>query len=142
VNLTDTAADIDQCAAWINGDEPYNPNTIAATLADCAVDCRKAARVLTAARELLASDPYAQPLAYGRAIHALTEALAACDTEPAPTKAEPANTVRCDNCSWKGTEDKLRCTLDTTPNLNERLDPGGEVPVGECPRCGCLAYIA
>jgi len=26
------------------------------------------------------------------------------------------------------------------PDLNERIEPGGVVPVCECPKCGCLAY--
>jgi hypothetical protein len=38
--------------------------------------------------------------------------------------------VRCDDCGWKGLEGELVV----------RLDPGGEVPVGECPSCGALAY--
>ncbi|MCV7247671.1 hypothetical protein H7J07_05460 [Mycobacterium koreense] len=27
------------------------------------------------------------------------------------------------------------------PDLDERLEPGGVVPAGECPSCGALAYV-
>ena len=32
--------------------------------------------------------------------------------------------------------------LDNILNLRDRLDPGGDVPVCECPVCGSLAYLA
>ena len=42
-DLTLTAAEIDECGAWVNGDEAYNPNTVAEIdQADCAVEVRKA----------------------------------------------------------------------------------------------------
>ncbi len=47
---------------------------------------------------------------------------------------------RCDNCTWTGPTSKLGCQLEDVPDLSIRLDPGGEVPAGECPECGCLAY--
>lgn len=47
----------------------------------------------------------------------------------------------CDNCNWAGTIADILCDLEHTPNLGERLDVGGEVPVGECPECGALAYL-
>ena len=28
----------------------------------------------------------------------------------------------------------------TIPSLNERIEPGGMVPICECPECGALAY--
>src|SRR5207237_1600410 len=33
---------------------------------------------------------------------------------------------------------------ETNPvsHLSQRVDPGGEMPVGECPKCGALAYLA
>lgn len=47
---------------------------------------------------------------------------------------------RCDNCDWTGDDDALACTTSEIPNLAQRIDPGGVVPSGECPECGCLAY--
>lgn len=47
---------------------------------------------------------------------------------------------KCANCSWKGTEAEISVPLKDCKDLGERLDPGSEVPVGECPDCGCLAY--
>jgi uncharacterized Zn finger protein (UPF0148 family) len=42
---------------------------------------------------------------------------------------------KCDNCDWVGEpEDK------EIPGLHERVDPGGTMPSGECPECGCLCY--
>ncbi len=45
---------------------------------------------------------------------------------------------KCDNCEWEGQLDFD--LLPHVPGLFERLDPGGIVPVGECPKCGALAY--
>ena len=44
----------------------------------------------------------------------------------------------CDNCGWKGDPEK---TLVQIHRLAERLDPGGVVPSGECPKCGALCYL-
>lgn len=44
--------------------------------------------------------------------------------------------VACDNCDWEGEERQLAAIHD----IHERIEPGREVPVGECPACGCLAY--
>jgi len=44
----------------------------------------------------------------------------------------------CDNCDWTG-----RCdALDPIDDIDQRLDPGSEVPAGQCPECGALAYLA
>ncbi len=48
---------------------------------------------------------------------------------------------KCDNCAWSGPESKLGRDLENTPDLDMRLDPGGVVPAGECPKCGALAYL-
>jgi hypothetical protein len=42
----------------------------------------------------------------------------------------------CDNCGWKGTK------ADEIDNIEQRIDAGGEVPSGQCPKCGALCYIA
>lgn len=47
----------------------------------------------------------------------------------------------CDNCAWVGPQNALGCELHEIPHLSERLDPGGEIPAGECPECGALAYV-
>ena len=51
---------------------------------------------------------------------------------------EPSKTkVVCGNCNWKGTQDQT----DIIRDAQERLAPGYEVPAGECPKCGALAYL-
>jgi hypothetical protein len=45
--------------------------------------------------------------------------------------------AECDDCSWAGDESEL----DETSNLIDRIEPGGIVPAGECPKCGALAYM-
>lgn len=44
---------------------------------------------------------------------------------------------KCDDCG----KDLLGSELVPINNLEKRLDIGGEVPGGECPDCGSLAYI-
>ena len=43
----------------------------------------------------------------------------------------------CDNCAWEGTykEVDIPALVDF-----DRLEPGHEVPAGECPECGSFAY--
>jgi hypothetical protein len=43
----------------------------------------------------------------------------------------------CDDCDWQGKADECAPIRDPS----ERLNAGSEVPAGECPLCGCLAYI-
>lgn len=50
-------------------------------------------------------------------------------------------TCKCDNCQWEGSDTALRASLEDTPDLGVRLAPGSEVPAGECPKCGCFAYL-
>lgn len=44
---------------------------------------------------------------------------------------------RCDNCRkiWQEAE------LKEIKDYFERVEPGGEVPAGECPSCGALSYL-
>jgi hypothetical protein len=55
------------------------------------------------------------------------------------TFAEPDDQrrCRCDNCVWEGMASQTRPIRD----LWQRLDPGGTVPIGECPKCHALAYL-
>jgi len=47
----------------------------------------------------------------------------------------------CDNCGKTfGGEGELEHRLPDIPRLGNRLDPGGTVPAGTCPACGCLVY--
>ncbi len=48
--------------------------------------------------------------------------------------------ARCDDCRRICPEDDLAKSLWQVDGLSERLDPGGEVPAGEC-ECGALAYL-
>lgn len=47
----------------------------------------------------------------------------------------------CGICEWQGPESKLKCKLDEIHHLAQRLEPGAEVPAGECPECGGLCYL-
>ena len=49
--------------------------------------------------------------------------------------------LTCDNCgkTFSG-EGELEHRLADIPDLGDRLDPGGTVPAGTCPACGCLVY--
>jgi len=58
-----------------------------------------------------------------------------CDPDNLPTR--PVGAVHCDNCTWTGSIDDVVYPQD----LFERLTPGAEVPAGECPKCGALAYL-
>jgi len=52
---------------------------------------------------------------------------------------EPKPEVECGDpdCAWTGT-----CTeLNEIDDYWERVDVGCEAPAGECPKCGCLAYL-
>lgn len=44
---------------------------------------------------------------------------------------------QCDNCGWIG---KPLFELHEISNLLQRIEPGGVVPSGECPKCDCLCY--
>ncbi len=43
----------------------------------------------------------------------------------------------CDDCDWTGLADDCQPIKDPS----QRLNAGSEVPAGECPECGCLAYV-
>lgn len=58
-----------------------------------------------------------------------------------PQAVEADRPCECNNCDWKGLESGLRCDLGGIEDLFERIDPGDEVPAGECPECGCLAFL-
>jgi hypothetical protein len=60
-------------------------------------------------------------------------------SKPAAVKAVPI--CSCENCDWTGPESELGKTLCEIHHLWERLDEGGIVPAGECPECGCFAYL-
>lgn len=50
--------------------------------------------------------------------------------------------VACDNCDWQGDdEDEGFTPLHDCVNLVERLEPGSEVPAGDCPECRCFCYL-
>lgn len=41
----------------------------------------------------------------------------------------------CSNCGWEGLTSQLATQLEDCEDLGNRLEPGGEVPAGECPTC-------
>ena len=47
----------------------------------------------------------------------------------------------CDNCGNQYQLPDRRIRLEDVDDLTARMDPGGEVPVGECPACGALCYL-
>ena len=44
----------------------------------------------------------------------------------------------CANCHWVG---EPSTAFPDIPDLIQRIEPGGEVPSGECPECGALCYV-
>lgn len=61
-----------------------------------------------------------------------------------------ARKVECGNCDWTGDDSMDELGNQTAGGLiplcdvedfTERIDPGSEVPAGECPECGALAYL-
>lgn len=49
--------------------------------------------------------------------------------------------VECGDCDWTGDQDDLPEGHHGIEHLSQRIDPGSEVPAGECPECGCLCYV-
>ena len=49
----------------------------------------------------------------------------------------------CDNCGLHFNEDDVMAQYPNIPDLLERMEPGCEVPFGECPdpECGALVYL-
>lgn len=47
---------------------------------------------------------------------------------------------KCDNCNWIGQDAELKNVFPNIPNLMDRIEQGGIVPNGECPKCGALCY--
>ena len=45
--------------------------------------------------------------------------------------------VECNNCKWRGQSDELAEIQD----FYLRVEPGDEVPAGQCPECGALCSI-
>lgn len=48
--------------------------------------------------------------------------------------------AECNNCDWKGTAENVT-PLNECEDLTERLEPGCEVPLGDCPVCRAFCYI-
>jgi hypothetical protein len=49
--------------------------------------------------------------------------------------------LRCDNCDATYADvSELASVFPDIPDLLARIEPGGTVPDGECPNCGCLVY--
>ena len=49
--------------------------------------------------------------------------------------------LTCDNCDRRYRSLKsLKHAFPDIPDLLQRIEPGGEVPAGECPECGALVY--
>jgi hypothetical protein len=47
---------------------------------------------------------------------------------------------RCDNCEDELEEEQLDQKWPDIDDIGQRLDPGGTVPSGTCPKCGALCY--
>ena len=45
--------------------------------------------------------------------------------------------AKCDNCG----KITIESMLNEARDLHQRVDMGGEMPAGECPACGSLAYL-
>lgn len=97
---------------------------------ECAMQFLKARgnALQTSQLAMLLDEMYARGFSAGRDSHVADRGV-------------PDRPCHCQNCGWRFMERQLKCDLEEIPNLTERLEPGGEVPIGECPECGSLAYL-
>mgnify|MGYP001610085038 CR=1 FL=1 len=51
--------------------------------------------------------------------------------------SESGEACSCADCGWQGPANDL----DMIADIQERVDAGCEVPAGQCPECGALAYL-
>lgn len=49
--------------------------------------------------------------------------------------------VQCDNCGLI-IDDDTEMQMNPIRDLEQRIEPGGVVPAGECPECGALMYLS
>lgn len=47
---------------------------------------------------------------------------------------------QCDNCHFL-IDEASEEAMNPIRDLQERIEPGGVVPAGECPQCGALMYL-
>ena len=153
VHIGHTAEVLEECFKWLTGDEAHSTDKIGIEISHCAMECRNAGRLMDemekalrdardalveAGRSFAASNPLAsRPNLFELHARAVCEVLARVTPRVVPIP-ECAPEVKCDNCNWSGTADQTRPARD----LWKRMDPGGPVPAGECPVCGCFAYTA
>lgn len=57
-----------------------------------------------------------------------------------PKKNNDDQMTECDDCGKRCRMSKIR-ELWSIHHLSERISPGGEIPAGECLRCGALTYL-
>lgn len=48
--------------------------------------------------------------------------------------------AQCDNCGLISKDIHLKCKFPDIPGLAQRLNPGGVVPLAQCPVCKALMY--
>lgn len=153
VHIGHTAEVLEECFKWLTSYETVENDTVADEISRCAMECRNAGRLMDemenalrdaadalveAGRSFANSNPLAsRPNLFELHARAVCEVLARVTPRVVPIP-ECAPEVKCDNCNWSGTADQTRPARD----LWKRMDPGGPVPAGECPVCGCFAYQA
>jgi len=150
VHIRHTAEVLEECFKWLTGDEAYLTDTVADEISRCAMECRNAGRLMDemahalrgaadalveAGRSFAAGNPLASRPNLLE-LHAIAVREVLQRVTPRVPAVGHAPAVRCDNCNWSGSADQTRPARD----LWKRMDPGGPVPAGECPECGCFAY--
>ena len=68
--------------------------------------------------------------------HRWLDAATGCHHWGAATE-EVRDLCACDDCGWTGALEETQPIYD----FWSRVEPGGIMPAGECPRCGVLAYL-
>lgn len=48
---------------------------------------------------------------------------------------------KCDNCEKVFNDSQMVHKFPDIPDMTVRIEPGMEVPSGECPECGTLTYV-
>ena len=56
-------------------------------------------------------------------------------------KTDVPESVECADCGRLWPRGEFPGDIASIEDLYERLDPGSEVPAGECPECGALCYL-
>lgn len=118
---------------------PYSPKSARALSQPM-----KATKAIKQRLEELRGELRAEQISYGELheLQSLKRYIQPGDVELLEAAGVPEHPgVRCANCEAEFDTDFLTDKFPEIPGLLQRIEPGGEVPAGECPECGALCYL-